>query len=171
MTTRDRLLSTVRMAPKPRDGMETPCLEWTASTVGGYGRLRVDGKNEYAHRVAWTIAYGEIPTSKCVLHRCDNRKCVRSDHLFVGTRGDNNADMVAKGRNSPARGKSNGRSKITDGIVHRIFVLRSNSWTLQAIADAVGLSNPNVDRILRRRRWRHVPIDSSLLAEVARVKG
>lgn len=33
-----------------------------------------------------------------VLHRCDNPKCIRVSHLFLGTIADNNHDAKAKGR-------------------------------------------------------------------------
>jgi hypothetical protein len=76
------------------------CWEWTgARNWKGYGVLRVDERNQLAHRIAYQLAYGETPFDLYVLHHCDNPGCVRPDHLFLGTLADNNADMRAKGRN------------------------------------------------------------------------
>lgn len=82
------------------------CWTWTASTIGGYGRLKVSGRQERAHRVSWVLANGPIPSDLLVLHRCDVRTCVRPDHLWLGTAQDNVRDMIAKGRN--ARGDRSG---------------------------------------------------------------
>jgi hypothetical protein len=58
-----------------------------------------------ASRVSWQIHCGEIPAGLQVLHKCDNPRCVRPDHLFLGTIADNVHDMLAKGRN-PVLGNS-----------------------------------------------------------------
>lgn len=59
------------------------CWEWTGSkTAQGYGNVRLPtGTNGYAHRVAYTLAIGEIPAGKVLDHLCRNRSCVRPDHL------------------------------------------------------------------------------------------
>jgi hypothetical protein len=69
-----------------------------------YGNFSLNGRNYLAHRVAYQLDYGpEGLDELCVLHRCDNGLCVNSRHLFLGTRGDNNRDMAAKGRHVAAR--------------------------------------------------------------------
>ena len=76
------------------------CLEWTGSTVRGYGRLWVDGRTELTHRVAWSLANDQpVPDGKKIRHYvCDNPPCCEPTHLRPGTLTQNSADMVAKGR-------------------------------------------------------------------------
>jgi hypothetical protein len=79
------------------------CWTWEA-TCGhkfGYGSFHLGGgaNHVYAHRFAWVLGNDRpVPKGLCVLHRCDNPKCVRPSHLFLGSRRDNVLDMVQKGR-------------------------------------------------------------------------
>lgn len=81
------------------------CWEWQGARRGnGYGVIYKQGKGTQAHRLSWTITNGAIPAGMYVCHKCDNRPCVRPDHLFLGTHTDNMRDCGAKGRNVGRRG-------------------------------------------------------------------
>ena len=93
-----------------RGGAET-CWLWQAGCDrDGYGKCRVHGFTERrAHRIAYMLAHGPIPDDLWVLHTCDTPRCCNPAHLFLGTVADNNADMIAKGRD--ARGERSGARK------------------------------------------------------------
>ena len=66
----------------------------------GYGVVGCMGKVMNAQRAMWILKFGEIASSKImVCHKCDNRKCINPDHLFLGYAIDNTKDMLIKNRN------------------------------------------------------------------------
>ena len=86
-----------------------------------------------------------------VCHQCDNRLCVRPDHLFLGTQSDNVADMVSKQRQ--IRGERVGGSKMTESDV---LAIRADSRTSVVIAAEYGLHHSTVLDIKNRHTWKHV---------------
>ena len=58
------------------------CWNWSRYLDSwGYGRFQVKGRMEYAHRVSYQLAKGEIPEGLELDHLCLNPACVRPDHL------------------------------------------------------------------------------------------
>jgi hypothetical protein len=83
--------------------MPNGCLEWIGYRLpAGYGLIGRGGTGagrELTHRMAWMLAYGPIPTGLDVRHYvCDNPPCCEPTHLRTGTRKENMADMLSKGR-------------------------------------------------------------------------
>lgn len=133
------------------------CWLWTASVEGGgYGQIKIPKTRQQtkAHRVSWMIHYGDIPDGFMVLHRCDVRRCVNPDHLFLGTCADNLEDMAAKGRH--LYGEKNARHRLTEAEVHRIFDLRYQGKVIREIASEFGVGAMTVHRILVGTRWKHI---------------
>lgn len=66
------------------------CMTWAgAKTTRGYGQIWIDGRNQYAHRIALEL-YGAPATSDMVVdHLCCNPSCVNPDHLEVVTQQEN----------------------------------------------------------------------------------
>src|SRR5262252_6678342 len=81
---------------------EVGCWEWLGTRLDtGYGCFSVGsgpGNRHRAHRYSWELHYGPIPDGLQVIHHCDNRACVRPEHLFLGDHNMNMQDAVRKDR-------------------------------------------------------------------------
>lgn len=123
--------------------VETGCHEWQASlNRGGYGKFNSYGGNssDPAHRVAYRLFVAPIPDGAYILHRCDNRKCVNPDHLFIGTQDDNISDMDSKQR----RGT---KSNLTYNQVDQIKFMLGKNYSQNEIAKYFNVNQTTISRI------------------------
>ena len=138
----DRLLAKIHKT-------DTGCWEWTGHIgLHGYGLIWRDRKYCRAHRIAYELFKDSITDDDCICHTCDNRRCINPDHLFKGTRLDNNRDSKAKGRN--AYGERNGRSYLSREAVEFI---RSSTQSQPELARLFNVSQSCISRVCSGKRW------------------
>lgn len=149
--------------------------------------------------MAWVLTYGPIPEDVWVLHHCDVRACVRPDHLYIGSPGDNARDREKRNpsprgaahplsrvgrRNSPGEGTLS--HKLTTEQVAEIRRLyqpnphrRTGGLTQRQLADRFGVKQQAISKVLLGRTWgsgAHVPepprdaVDVVTDRQVARIR-
>ncbi len=97
-----------------------------------------------AHRVSYEIHFGEIPSDRFVCHRCNNKRCVNPNHLYLGTHTEN-MDDVSRGNYHPKR-------KLTGDAVREI---RASTEPARALARRFGVSAKAVQNVLHGVTYRH----------------
>ena len=151
-----------RSVPVPESG----CLLWIGSAnAKGYGKFSVRGVRSpvYAHRAAFELASGSgIPNKMDVCHKCDTPACVNPAHLFLGTRRENLADMIKKGRgrastspNSYPRGEqaARWRRSLTASAVVEI---RQSALSIKALAEKYGVTVQTISRAATGKGYAHI---------------
>jgi len=132
-----------KILPEPMSG----CWLWDgAFFANGYGQVSTKQKSRLAHRVVYKF-YVCDPGEKCVLHKCDNRSCVNPDHLWLGTKKDNNSDRSQKGRN--AKGMAHGLAKLSD---QQVAYIRDSDLKTIVLANMFGCTRSYINRVKKGSR-------------------
>lgn len=155
-----------------RKAGENECWLWQGlKTDRGYGVASRGSRGFRAHRLSWTIHYGEIPEDMLVCHHCDVPACVNPKHLFLGTVKDNAVDCVQKGRHVSvygddhfsrtrpellARGEANGAAKLNETNVREILRLTKLGYGQHKLGRMFGVHQTTIYLIVHRKKWRHV---------------
>ena len=135
---------------------DSPCQMWEGAKVAdGYGTKRIDGKFYRTHRLAWIMAFGEIPDGLHVLHHCDTPACLNPGHLFLGTHVENMADRSAKGRQP--QGENQGRAKLSDEDVREMRAQwASGGVSFSELSRRFGVSKASARRAVLGLTWKCV---------------
>lgn len=138
------------------------CLEWDGATNSkGYGLVKWEGADWSAHRLAWTLTFGEIPVDVWVLHHCDNPPCVNAlgGCLYLGDHDQNVADKVERGRQ--VDGERHGRAKLSATDVEEIrdrYILPSyegaHDSNARQLAEEYGVDRTIIQRLMKDQLWR-----------------
>jgi len=133
------------------------CWLWQAGKFSdGYGAFGVRGKLLKAHRVAYILHYGDLPSGLGVLHTCDNPACVNPAHLRTGTPADNNRDCRDRGRFRFGKVSPDGwlAAKITRADAQAIRRRCQSGEAQKDVAVSFGLHPSTVSRILSGEHWK-----------------
>lgn len=119
-----------------------------------YGTKQKGEKRTYAAaRYLWFCLKKEWPGELCVLHKCDNVLCVNPDHLFLGTKDDNNKDRAEKGRSAPMYGEFNGNRKLSEEQAREVKYSKDSA---RIQAKKHGISESTVYYIRSGKLWGHL---------------
>lgn len=165
MSAKQQALSVMRPEDVDRFWMKVDksgeCWLWTAAVdPKGYGQFAFHDPSPRrsttvsAPRVAYYITTGVHPGKKFVCHRCDNPRCVRPDHLFLGDVVDNTADKVAKGRQT--KGSAHAGAKLTEEQVEEIRLRYAAGEYQSALAESFNVSQSVISNVVNGKRWAHV---------------
>ena len=136
----------------------------------GYPQLAVAGKKKKGHRLAYELVCGEIPSGMCILHSCDNRRCINPAHLWVGTVAENNRDAHAKGRSSGGslKGERNHKAKLTAEQV--IYIRQHPEINNCEMGRMFGVCDVSISDIRLYKHWRHIETETPTAASCVRRK-
>jgi hypothetical protein len=147
------------------------CWIWTGTKNGlGYGQLHRGGRSVQAHRAAWEITHGRpVPDGLCVCHNCpdgDNRLCCNPEHMFLGTKTENNADRNRKGRQ--VQGERHLSAKLTPEKIREATRLRSEGLTFVQLGERYGVAATNISRAVQGKSWKSVRVRDALKKAMGR---
>lgn len=111
-----------------------------------------------AHRVAYELCIGPIPAGLDVLHSCDTPRCVKPEHLHLGTAQSNAAEARDRDRLvlPNLRGEQLPFAKLNDAAVRDIRKRYGARGACRALAREYGVDPTQIKKAALGKTWRHV---------------
>lgn len=111
------------------------CWIFTGNASHDYGRMKFGGKHMLAHVIAWVLANGPVKSGMIIAHSCDNKRCVKLEHLSEKTNAQNVQEGYDRGLNVGLKGEKNHQSKLSNAKSEEIREhLKNGTKTIKQIA-------------------------------------
>jgi hypothetical protein len=121
------------------------CMEWIGGLSGsGYAHAQIFNSYQNITKHIYEY-YLKIPINRMnICHKCDNKKCINPDHLFLGTQQDNIDDMCKKDRCKKGR--------FTTLEIEQMCKMRIEGKTTIVIGEMFGASHSYVSRLINNSK-------------------
>lgn len=130
-------------------GMVTRCWVWIgARAKSGYGNFKAT-RYVGAHVFGYEVAHGHVPDGLQVNHKCNNRLCVRGDHVYAGTPAENGRDTILSGHSTAGE-----RHKLVKLTRAQVDAIRCSTERGVQLASEYGVSTATICLIRKGRIWR-----------------
>lgn len=121
----------------------------TNNGKSGYKVFWYEGQNRPAHRIAYLLWKGPIPSGEVVRHMCFNPACVNPDHLLTGTQKENIEDSVAAGRHQHGGSHWHATPLSTEILDY----VRVSDKSTRELAEELGISQTTICKIINGTHW------------------
>ena len=139
-----------RFFAKTQRDVGTGCLVWTGAGAGngdGYGHFGIDRKIHLAHRVAWVMVNGDIPSGIEPDHLCGSTRCVEPSHMELTT-----------GRANLWRAHGIRWSERYQGDIRRVLSHPSPSMSRNVAASLLNVHKDTIRVAIRAGELRETPV-------------
>lgn len=122
------------------------CWQWRGSaSAEGFGRLKVGGKLDSPHRVAYEMAHGDLAADHWVSATCGNPSCINPAHLVAVARDERMKAAVLAGRC---------KTRLTPALVREIrWRFATEEVTKWDLAREYRVGYATIFDVVRGRSW------------------
>lgn len=133
--------------------MQGDCIVPTAThrDADGYPRLKWNKRFWRMNRMMWTIVNGDIPEGQVVAHKCNNKGCINTNHMYLCSHQQNSTHAARDGLY--LSGKDHPKFRATPKIVEEMVRLYNDEGMSQTeIGKRFGFGQPHVSLLIRTHK-------------------